>query len=60
MTFIIVTNNNVKAESILLGSRFLVMIPILAAVVEKLSKYEKNSEVLHRIITEKNNLPFMS
>ena len=49
-----------KLKNILLGSRFLVMIPILAAVVEKLSKYEENSEVLHRIITEKNNLPFMS
>ena len=49
-----------KLKSILLGSRFLVIIPILAAVVEKLSKYEENSEVLHRIITEKNNLPFMS
>ena len=60
MTFIIVTNNNVKAESILLVSRFLVMIPILAAVVEKLSKNEENPEVLHRFITEKNNLPFMS
>ena len=29
-------------------------------VLERLSKYEENSEVLNRIIAEKNNLPFMS
>ena len=30
------------------------------SVVEKLKKYEDNSEVLNRILTKKNNLPFMN
>lgn len=29
------------------------------SVVEKLRKYDENSEVIHRILNEKNNLPFM-
>ena len=29
------------------------------SVVEKLKKYDENSEVLHRILNQKNNLPFM-
>ena len=28
-------------------------------VVEKLKKYDDKSEVLHRILNQKNNLPFM-
>ena len=29
-------------------------------VLERLVKCEENSEVLHRILSKKNNLPFMS